>query len=169
MPHEAFQQYRGAKRIDRDVLADLVHALADSDSCRKVHDAVNIVQRAPHSICVTDVTADKLHLWVEIFRALSSGMNLGGERVEHSHLISALQQRLCQVGADEAGTARDQGATAAHGDPPGTRRRAAQRSGCLDLDGADAGKGISDDLGRIRIWDHIDPASALPTVYIERG
>jgi hypothetical protein len=52
---------------------------------------------------------------------------------------------------------------------PGTRRRAAQRSGCLDLDGADAGKGISDDLGRIRIWDHIDPASALPTVYIERG
>jgi hypothetical protein len=88
---------------------DLVHALADPDRRRKVIDHLDAVEGAAEDWRVADVAADQLDVAVQIRRPIAVlAVHLRREQVECPHPVTAREQLVGQMRADESGPAGDE-------------------------------------------------------------
>jgi hypothetical protein len=89
---ERLEQDPGANGVDRAVVGDLVHALADADARGEVDDGVDPVDRLGDGGRIADVAFDQLDLVVEVGGPLALRMDLRVEPIECTHLVAFLQQ-----------------------------------------------------------------------------
>ncbi|MNJ70204.1 hypothetical protein D3C77_666410 [compost metagenome] len=78
--------------------------------------------------CIGNITFDQFQPWVVDLQIASPA---GGEIVENAYGVAFVQQRIAQVGANEAGTAGDQDGGVSHGGrtgPVGAAGRRARRA-----------------------------------------
>jgi hypothetical protein len=73
-----------------------------------VHHLVDAGQRAADRLGVADVADEQLGVLGEVVGALTGGVHLRVQDVEHPDAVPALEQLGGQVGADEAGATGDQ-------------------------------------------------------------
>ena len=92
------------------VLRELVHALGDADPGRQVEDRVDAVERPPHHLGGAEVTGDQVDLGVQVRGSHGLAVHLLDEAVERTHVVARADELVRQMGADEAGPARDENA-----------------------------------------------------------
>ncbi len=91
---QLLEEARRAEIVDRDVALDGVHALADADLRREVHDLVDILEGAFKRRFVPDVADDQFGIRREVGRRLAAGMHLIDEAVEDPDPVALLEQGL---------------------------------------------------------------------------
>jgi hypothetical protein len=105
---ELFQEDGGAEVVDRGVVLDVVHALADADSGGHVANEVGPLQGLTQLLAVTHVARQEFGVVSEIDRLAALAVHLRVETIEHPDAVAGAQQLLCEVRPDEAGTPDDQ-------------------------------------------------------------
>ena len=89
-----------------DVVGDVAEVDAEADHRRLVADRGDAVDGAGDDVGVAHVALDELGARVEVVGPLA--VRGGQQQVEHADLVAALQQRVDDVRADEAGAAGDE-------------------------------------------------------------
>jgi hypothetical protein len=102
------EKHSGAPRIDINVALDLVHALADPYDGGLVRHYVRSSDARCEFVPIPYVSFDKLRLGIEVSWDLSAWMYLGVEAIVGNDVMSILDQRVCDRGADKACRARDE-------------------------------------------------------------
>src|SRR3954469_15587870 len=87
---------------------DLVHALADADAGSEMKDGIDAVERAAEGRAVAHVAHDEVGVWMKIGRTRGVAVHLRIQNVEHSYAVSARDEVVGEMRADEARAARDQ-------------------------------------------------------------
>lgn len=73
--------------------------------CCQMHHSTAASRRLSDQPCIGNITFDQFQPWVVDLQIASPA---GGEIVENAYGVAFVQQRIAQVGANEAGTAGDQ-------------------------------------------------------------
>ena len=73
-----------------------------------MHDCVDAGERSSNRIRIPHVALDELDVGREIRWSPRVAVHLGDQRVEHSHAVTACEQSIGEVRADEARTTRDE-------------------------------------------------------------
>ena len=109
---ERAQQHGGAEVVVADVVRDVADVGAEAHHRRLVADRGGAGDGPRGRGGIADVALDPLRARVEVVRPLA--VRGRQQAVEDAHLVAALEQRVDDVGADEAGAAGDED-QAAHG------------------------------------------------------
>ena len=108
MGQQRLQQHGGAEVVDADIAVDLIHALADADLRRQVHDFVDALHRFRHRLGVADVGVDDLDRAQHRIGHRIAAVNLVDEAVEHPDLVTFGKQSAADMAADEPRAAGNQ-------------------------------------------------------------
>jgi hypothetical protein len=84
-------------------MLDLVHALPDAYGGGEMANHVDVGERRPQRLAVTDVTIQELGFGGEVGGANAIGVNLSVEVVEDPDSVAGAQKLLCEVRTDETG------------------------------------------------------------------
>jgi hypothetical protein len=108
---ERLQQRGAADGVDVDVVADLVHRLADADGRGEVIDGVTALEGARARLDVADVAAHELGPGVQVARAIDLAVDLGIEVAQDPDLVPEPEERVHEMGTNEPCAARDENST----------------------------------------------------------
>ena len=103
---EGAQQLRGRQVVVADVVGDVGDVGAEADHRGLVADRGHALHRGLGDGRVAQVGLEELGARVEVVRALA--VRGRQQRVDDPDLLAALEQRVDDVRADEAGASRDQ-------------------------------------------------------------
>ena len=73
----------------------------------EMHDGVDAVEGAMHRVCIAHVALHQLHVIAQVHRRHAVAVHLRDQRVERPHAVSAREQGVGEMRADEARPAGD--------------------------------------------------------------
>ena len=97
------EQDGGAEVVVADVVGDVLEVAAEADHRRLVTHRGHARHRAGDGVRVAEVALDPLGAGVQVVGPLA--MRVGQQHVEHADFVAAVEQRVDDVRADEAGAA----------------------------------------------------------------
>ena len=108
----AFRQFLqedgGTDIVDRGVMLDLIHALADADRSRQMRHHVDPGKCLAELVAITNIAGDQLGLGIQISRSFAVLVDLRVETIENPHPVSGAQKLSGEVRPDETGAPDDQ-------------------------------------------------------------
>ena len=95
--HQDVQQESGATSVDVDVSIHFVHALADTDSRREMHDRVGLKHQRLECLTVAHVSADIGRLHIAVRRPGARPVNLRHQAVEDDNVVPAHNETIDEM------------------------------------------------------------------------
>ena len=94
--------------IHRDIAIDGIHALANADLGRKVHHAVDALQRPGNRCAIADITDLQFRVGIEPFPCGLPTMDLLDQAIQDADPMSVGEQRAGEVASDETRAASNE-------------------------------------------------------------
>ncbi len=107
MLDKVLQEYGGAQIVGANVTLNFIHGLPDAHFGRFVKNRIDAVQCALNHRRIAHVAVNELSSRINVLTCVFA-MNLRHQQIQHPHLMAALDQRICEMRANEAGAAGNQ-------------------------------------------------------------
>jgi len=107
--HDCFEKRGAAERVYVNVLADLVHGLANAHRRCLVEDDLRARDRSSHIFWASNVSSNELSARVEVGRRMLFGIvDLGRQIVKNAYFVPLDNELIHEMGTYESGPASHQ-------------------------------------------------------------